>query len=220
MLLGMGYSGTRTANVMLAAGIVMFILLTLNKKATRIFAVFASLVFLVLLYGPYANPTILRFRSSFIGAKNDESFKVREVNRAFIRPYIHKHPIGGGVGTTGGAGLRFNRGHYLAGFPPDSGYLRKALEMGWIGLIIVCVVYFVILKYGIRKYFRCRDDDLKIVYAGAIAVLFSFYMAEFAQEAIGQISDIVIYYPLIAMTLKMEQFRNFRVASPKKLEDQ
>ena len=35
MVLAMGYSGTRTANIMVAAGIVMFILLSLNKKATR-----------------------------------------------------------------------------------------------------------------------------------------------------------------------------------------
>jgi putative inorganic carbon (hco3(-)) transporter len=208
MLVAMGYSGTRTANIMIVAGLVMFILLTLNKKPTRIFAVIAGLVFLILLYGPYANPTIIRFRTSFIGSK-DESYNVRERNRNFIQPYIYKHPFGGGVGTVGGSGLKYNRGHYLAGFPPDSGYLRKALETGWIGLILVCILYYVVLKYGIRRYFRCKDEDLKIVHAGAIATIFSFYMAEFAQEAIGQITDIVIYYPLLAMLLKMKYFKTF-----------
>jgi cell division protein FtsW (lipid II flippase) len=105
----------------------------------------------------------------------------------------------------------------LAGFPPDSGYLRKALETGWIGLLLVCILYYVILKFGIKRYFRCRDDDLKIIYAGAISTIFAFYLAEFAQEAIGQITDIVIYYPLIAMLLKMEQFKSFRAASVKPL---
>jgi putative inorganic carbon (HCO3(-)) transporter len=219
MFLAMGYSGTRTANIMVAGGIVMYVLLTLDKKATRFFAVFAALVFLFLMYGPYVNSTILRFRTSFIGEK-DESFKVREVNRAFIQPYIYQHPIGGGLGTTGASGLRFNRGHYLAGFPPDSGYLRKALETGWIGLALICTLYFLVLRYGVRRYFRCRDDQLKIIYAGAIASLFSFYLAEFAQEAIGQITDIVIYYPFIAMMLKMEYFPGFRGANRLKLEEE
>jgi len=217
MLVAMGYSGTRTANVMVAAGIVMFVLLTLNKKPTRVFAVVAALVFVVLLYGPYTNRTINRFRTSFIGTK-DESFNVRERNRKFIQPYIYKHPFGGGLSTVGGSGLKYNRGHYLAGFPPDSGYLRKALETGWIGLILVCLFYFVVLKYGIRRYFRCKDEDLKIVHAGAIAAIFSFYMAEFAQEAIGQITDIVIYYPLLAMLMKMEHFKTFN-RTPKTQEE-
>lgn len=217
MILAMGYSGTRTANVMVVAGVVMFILLSLDKKPTRMFAIVATMIFLVLLYGPYANPTIVRFRTSFIGSK-DDSYKVREVNRAFIQPYIYKHPIGGGIGTTGAAGLRFNRGHYLSGFPPDSGYLRKALETGWIGLILVIILYFVILKYGIRRYFRSKDEKLKIVYAGAIGAIFSFYMAEFAQEAIGQITDIVIYYPMIAMLMKMEHFKSFHAAPVKEEE--
>jgi putative inorganic carbon (hco3(-)) transporter len=217
MLVAMGYSGTRTANVMVAAGIVMFVLLTLNKKPTRIFAVVAGMVFLVLLYGPYTNRTINRFRTSFIGTK-DESFNVRERNRKFIQPYMYKHPFGGGVGTVGASGKKYNPGHYLAGFPPDSGYLRKALETGWIGLLIVCLLYYVVLKFGIQHYFRCKNEDLKIIYAGAIAAIFSFYLAEFAQEAIGQITDIVIYYPLLAMLLKMKHFKSFNQTAPEQEE--
>ena len=74
---------------------------------------------------------------------------------------------------------------------------------------MIMILYFVVLRYGVRRYFKCRDDKLKVVYMGAIASLFSFYMAEFAQEAIGQLSDIVIYYPMIAMMLKMEYFKSF-----------
>jgi hypothetical protein len=85
ILLGMGYSGTRTANVMVVAGLAMFILLTLNKRPSRVLAVAGTIVFLFLLYGPFVNRTIIRFRTSFIGAQ-DESYKVRETNRAFIQP--------------------------------------------------------------------------------------------------------------------------------------
>ncbi len=203
MFLGLAYSGTRTANAMAVAGLGMFMLLSINKKNTRIFAVVSGLIFIILMYGPfYGNATINRFRTTFSGT-NDESYKVREVNRAFIQPYIYSHPIGGGLCTTGAGGLRFNPSHYLAGFPPDSGYLKKALETGWIGLILICVLYFAILKNCIRGYFEADNPEKKVIFAACCAFFFSFYIADFAQDAIGQITDTVVYYPLIAISLRL-----------------
>ncbi|HXS38527.1 MAG TPA: O-antigen ligase family protein [Flavipsychrobacter sp.] len=205
MLLGMAYSQTRTANAMAMAGLALFVLLTINKTSTKISAIIGAGIFLLLLYGPFYNNTITRFRTTFMGSQ-DESFKVREVNRSFIQPYIYSHPIGGGLCTTGGNGLRFNPGHYLAGFPPDSGYLKKALETGWIGLAIICILYFTVLKTGIRGYFSCKDQRIKAIYAACTASIFSFYVAEFSQDAIGQITDLVVYYPLIAILLRLKDF--------------
>jgi len=203
MFLGMAYSGTRTADAMAAAGFGMFILLTLNKRSTQIFAAILGCAFIVIMYGPiYGNQTVNRFRSTF-NATEDQSYKVRETNRAFIQPYIYSHPIGGGLCTTGAAGLHYNPSHYLAGFPPDSGYLKKALETGWIGLIIICVLYFVILKNSISGYFESNNKNIKIIFAACCGCLFSFYIADFAQDAIGQITDTVVYYPIIALTIRL-----------------
>lgn len=207
MLLGMLYSGTRTANVMVAATAFMFVLLTFDKKSSRVFAVVAGLAFLFLLKVPiYNNNTLNRFRSSFAASK-DESYLVRERNRHFIQPYIHSHPIGFGLGTVGGAGLKYAPGQFLAGFPPDSGYLKKALEIGWIGLIIVCLLYFITLRTGIREYFLAGNEKDKNLLAACTATLFAFYLAEFPQEAIGQITDIMVYYPIISIILRIRDFR-------------
>jgi putative inorganic carbon (hco3(-)) transporter len=208
MLLSMVYSGTRTANAMLVAGVFMYILLTFEKKSTRIFAFFAVSGLLFILYAPfYSNQQINRFRTTFSSSK-DESYKVRIVNRAFVQPYIHSHPIGGGLGTTDAAGLRYQPGHYLAGFPTDSGYLKKALETGWVGLGILCILYFVVLKEGVRGYFACKDEKLKVLYAACTVFMFCFYVGEYPQNAIGQITDVVIYYPLIAVILKLKELDN------------
>jgi hypothetical protein len=204
MILGMAYSGTRTANAMVVGGLALYILLTLHKKNTQVFALIAGVIFIGLMYAPiYDNPTLNRFRTTFLGSK-DDSYKVREQNRAFIQPYIYSHPFGGGLCTTGGSGLRFNPDHYLAGFPPDSGYLQKALETGYIGLGIICFLYFAILKSGINGYFSSRNKYYKIIFAACTASIFTFYIAEFSQEAIGQITDLVVYYPLIAMVIKLK----------------
>jgi len=210
MVLGMSFSGTRTANAMLIGGIVIFILLAINKRSTQVFAVFATFIFIVLLYGPYSNQTINRFRTTFLGSE-DESFKVRQMNKAFIQPYILSHPFGGGMRTTGAGGLEYNPGHRLAGFPPDSGYLKYALETGWIGLAFLCILYFVIMRGTIKAYFAARDERFKIIYAGSAAFFFSLYVAQYAQDAIGQITDIVVYYPLLAITLRAETFeKNYK----------
>jgi putative inorganic carbon (hco3(-)) transporter len=205
LLLGMAYSGTRTANAMVLGGLVMFILLTINRRSTIAFAIVAMFAFLVLMFGPFAaNPTVNRFRSTFSGNK-DESYNTRITNRKYIQPYIYTHPIGGGLGTTGTYGAQINPGHFLAGFPTDSGYLKKALEIGWVGLFLVIFLYYSILRTAIRGYFGCTNERAKLIYAAAAGYMFSFYVAEFAQDAIGQITDVVVYYPMIAVILNLQR---------------
>jgi cell division protein FtsW (lipid II flippase) len=202
MVLGMGYSGTRTANATLVAGVGFFILLNLDKKGTRIFGAVAAVMFVVLLFGPGGNiSTIRRFRTTFQGSK-DESYKVRVLSRAWIQPYIRSHPIGGGLGTTGFNGAIEHPGHYLANFQPDSSYVKRAAETGWIGLAIVCILYGFTLIEAIKAFFRARDERLRVVYAACASSLFSFYVAEFAQVAIGSITDVIVYYPIVAIILR------------------
>lgn len=205
MLLGMSYSGTRTANAMVVASLALFILLTINKKNTQVFAIVAGILFFGLLYGPFNNATINRFRTTFISGTDDASYKVRENSRKMIQPYIYTHPIGGGLGTTGSVGVETHPGHFLAGFQPDSGYLKKALEIGYIGLAIYCLLYFFILKTGIKYYFSSRIKENQIIYAGVTSAIFGFYMADFTQSAMGQITDIVVYYPFIAILLNLNK---------------
>jgi cell division protein FtsW (lipid II flippase) len=203
MLLGMSYSGTRTANAMVVGACGIFILMTINKRSTIIFAICAVMAFLFLMYAPiYNNLTLLRFRSSF-KAEEDASFNVREQNRASIQPYIHQHPFGGGLSTTGQSGREYNPGHPLAGFPPDSGYLNKALETGWVGLGLSCILYFVTLQYAIQGFFRSKNNMIKTLFAASSAFLFSFYLGEMVQEAVGQFTNMVVYYPVVAMVLRL-----------------
>lgn len=206
MLLGMAYSGTRTANATVVGAIGFFVLLNFEKKSTRIFGFFSLIVLAVLLFGPgESNGTIRRFRSTFSGTK-DESYKVRVMSRAFIQPYIRSHPIGGGLGTTGFAGEVDHPGHYLANFQPDSSYVKRAAETGWIGLAIVCVLYFLTLKLGISRYFRARNEKVKVIACACATCMFAFYIAEFAQVAIGGISDVIVYYPMLAMILRLKNY--------------
>jgi putative inorganic carbon (hco3(-)) transporter len=212
MAMSMSYSGTRTATFMVVVEVCLYILMTSTQRKTIVFAISFAALFAVLIFGPsYGNSTINRLKSTF--ESEDESLKVRDVNRAYIQPYIYEHPIGGGVGTTGVVYYEYNIGHPLAGFPTDSGLLAMVLEFGWVGLLIQCITYFVSIQQGIRGYFRSRRPEFKLYYLSAVLCLFGYVAAQYAQIAIGQIPGGFLFYCLTAIIIRLRQIE----AQPKSL---
>lgn len=206
MVLAMSYSGTRTANAMLVGGIAILLLLNLDKKPTWLISLLAVLAFLFVLYAPiYSSSTLLRFRSTFSATK-DASYNVREINRKRVQPFIWSHPFGSGLSTTGGMGQKYNPGNPNAGFPTDSSYLNKALESGSIGMALTCLLYFFMLQYTIRGFFVSSNKQVKALFAASVAFFFAFFLGEITQEAVGVFSNMVIYFPIFAIVLKLRQF--------------
>ncbi len=218
MLLGMSFSGTRTATFSFCVGIALYIMMTLSNPRTLIFAAFSLLAFVVLIYGPiYGNPTINRLRSTF-ELSDDASFNVRDVNRHSIQPYLHSHPIGGGLGTTGGSAgeLDIDRGssHPLAGFPTDSGFLKMGLEYGWIGLIIQCIAFFIVLQQGVKAYFRSKVRRHRMFLLASVIGVFCYVMSHYAQVSIGTIPGTFLFYALIAVIIRLPQIESSNQNQP------
>jgi putative inorganic carbon (HCO3(-)) transporter len=206
MTVGMAYSGTRTAYFIIPAGLAVYALMTINNRKTLLFMVSFILLFVVLIFGPfYSNGTINRMRTSF-QFSDDESLNVRDKNREMIRPYMHSHPLGGGVATSGVLGLQYNPGHPLAGFPPDSGYLRTALETGWVGLAYTLFIFFVTLQTGVKNYYRSRSKEIRTIYVAIIASMYAFMIAQYAQVAIGQMPGAFFFYGAMAIIVKLKSF--------------
>ena len=202
VFLGVAYSGTRTAYFIIVVAICLYILMTITQKRTLIIAASSFLLFLMLMFAPiYSNVTINRIRSTFAFSE-DESLNVRDVNRAMVQPYIYEHPFGGGLGTSGGTGLDHNPGHFLAGFPPDSGYVKAAIETGWIGLFLQCLLYFFILQSGLKVYLTCRNKILKPYLIATVVCVFSFVIAQYGQEATDQIPECFLFYSCLAVIAK------------------
>jgi hypothetical protein len=205
MILGLTYSGTRTAYATTIGGLGFFVFFNIDKPTIQKFAVAMVFLFLVLEFGPFSgNAAVRRFRSTFEGSK-DESMNVRLKARAWLKPFLYSHPIGGGLGTTGFAGAANYPGNPLALFMPDSGYVLKAAETGWIGLFIVVILYFMILKTGIRGFFRTKDPTMKLYYSAATSAIMSFYLAEYTQPAVGGISDSGLYLAFLAIILNLNK---------------
>ena len=103
-------------------------------------------------------------------------------------------------------GEKYNPGHPVAGFPTDSSYLNKALESGWIGLIMTLLLYFFTLQYIIKAYFSTANKEYKWLFAASLAFFFSYFVGEMTQEAVGVFSNMGLYFPMFAIILKLKEF--------------
>lgn len=212
MGLSMVFSGTRTAYVLIPIGIVFLTVLTLKPSF-----IFVSVLFFIAGAGVILSPikslgpldanALERLRSAFM-PENDPSFQVRMKNQAFIKPYIQSHPIGAGLGTVGDWGERFSPGSQLAGFPPDSGFVKIAVELGWIGMIIYCVLLFILFKIAIKNYHILRDPKLKTLQAALLSVIFCLIIANYAQEALTMYPTSIIFYASMAIVIVMPKLEN------------
>jgi len=109
------------------------------------------------------------------------------------------HPIGGGLGSVGVWGQRFAPNSYLAKFPPDSGYVRVAVELGWIGLLLYCIFNFVIMYKGIQYYYTIRNPELKTYCLGMILFIFAFDVGNYPQQALVQYPSNILFFLAMAI---------------------
>ncbi len=199
------FSGTRGANVLIPAALGLFVVLKFNRRI--LIATILAAVFLVFLINvPTSNPNLYRFQTAF-KPSNDDSYNLRKRNQKRIQPYIVSHVMGGGLGSTGEWGERFTPESYLAHFPPDSGYIRVAVEDGWAGLLVFCLFMFVIIKTGINNYYLIEDKELKTYCLAMTLIVFAYNLANFPQEALVQFPSNILFYleaALINITLRLD----------------
>jgi hypothetical protein len=204
-VLAMSYSGTRTATMALVLEILLYIMMTISNRKTLVFASIFAVLFVFIVYGPiYGNTTVNRIRSTF-DLSDDDSYQVRDENRKSIQPFIHSHPLGGGLATSGFNSGTYVPDHPLANFPSDSGLLRHAIEYGWLGMVLLFVVYIVGLQQSIRAYYRSRIRHNKTLFLAAVIALFGYIVAQYAQIAIGMIPGAFLFYALLAMVIRLRQ---------------
>lgn len=204
MLLGMAYAGSRTPFVMLPMGVLMYMILTF-KRQTIIIAGMFFMVGGVLVMKSTNSAVIWRIQSAFRGESSD-TIDVRMKNQAKVQPFIHSHPVGAGLGSTGYWGKRFTPDSWLASFAHDSLYVRLAVETGWIGLIIYMGLLFTAMRTSIRYYFRVKDPSIKTLYLGFTITVFLLAIASYPQEAITLLPTSVVFYIMLAMIARLKDF--------------
>lgn len=202
--LALGYSGTRTGYVMVPIGLMLFFIANMQKKNTILIAITFGFTAMVILFGPFhSNPTIVRVRTAFLG-KQDESVNVRDRNRAKAQPYALSHPFGGGLMTTGGNALIFHPGHPMANLQTDNGYLRAALETGWLGILLMGANFVILIMVAIGNFFRVKGELDKLLMISIGAAVLEIALAQYAQDASTLVESAIMLNAFTAIVIKIK----------------
>jgi putative inorganic carbon (hco3(-)) transporter len=200
----MAYTGTRTAFALVPVGGIFYGVLILNKRVLMIGSVMLLLGAGFILKST-SSGVVYRIQSAFKPGK-DDSMNLRLTNQKKIQPFIQSHPLGGGLGSCGMWGERFNPDSELSKFPHDSSFVRMGVELGWIGLILYALLHFFVLRAGLYYFIRCRDPLIKSIYAGITTWTFMLAVACYAQEAILQLPMNVIYNVFLGILVTLKNF--------------
>lgn len=196
-LMGMVYSGTRSSFIIIPIYYFIKVLISRNPRLW-VSLLFAGGAMVAVAKMPSNNYHILRIQSVF-KASEDKSYQIRTNNRKMITPWIMKHPIGGGLGSTGVWGQRFSPGTFLANFPPDSGIIRVAVELGWIGLICFLLIYIISFVKGVMAYWRMQKGTLRTQVVGILCLLPPLGVVEMGQEVAGVFPMSLLFWVLLGL---------------------
>ncbi|PWT75996.1 MAG: hypothetical protein C5B59_07585 [Bacteroidetes bacterium] len=208
-LLGYSYSGTRTATLMIVVGVAIYSIATIYEKRSLLFLISSVVLFSVFMVMPFQNVITGRIKSTFEGTK-DLSAAIRDYNRHQVQPYIHEHPIGGGIFTCGFEGPKYNHGHYLELLQPDSGYMKVIAEQGPIGLILLLLFYFIALRQCIRNFYRSRQAEIQNYYIALLVMLFTMFVAQYSQMALIQYPIIYYFHAALIIIIKLIDYDSER----------
>ncbi|MBC6426100.1 MAG: O-antigen ligase family protein [Ekhidna sp.] len=196
-LMAMVYSGTRTSFIILPVFYFVKVIISRNKKL-YLTIILGIIGLIILAKVPTDNYQIQRIQSVF-KANEDKSYQIRAANRKMITPWILKHPIGGGLGSTGVWGQRFSPGTFLSDFPPDSGIIRVAVELGWIGLIIFLLIYLQAFFKGTKGLWQMKSNAHKDKVESITCLLPAWGLVEMGQEVAGVFPMSLLFWIFLAV---------------------
>ncbi|GAB2475054.1 O-antigen ligase family protein [Algoriphagus taiwanensis] len=203
--LGFAISGTRGALAVPLFGGLAYLVTTKNFKV-----LFAGLSAMILVF------VILKYTFLFQGVEqvrrmrtaldpNNRSLEVRLENQVTFGRYLADKPFGGGIGTAGFWGARFNPNSLMANTATDSWYVKIWAETGIVGLAIHLSFLGFVLGKGGAVCMGLTDPKRKsyamAIYASIVGVIFSSYGNQvFGQMPTGMIMNLAIPFLFLIPT--------------------
>lgn len=177
--LGFAISGTRGALMVPLAGGIAYLILIKNFKILAAGFSTIAIVFCILKYTFLFQGVeqVKRMRTAL--DPNNKSLSVRLDNQKTFGRYLANKPFGGGIGTAGFWGARFNPDSLMANTATDSWYVKIWAETGTVGLALHLIILAYILGKGGHRITHMKDSKKKsnaiAFYAAFVGVLFASY---------------------------------------------
>ncbi len=217
---GMFQSGTRTAIITLAAGLMVYIFLSKSVKIAVPFSIVFAFFAFILIFTTIGNGNqqIRRMRSAF--NKDDASANVRDINKDAIRKYIRDIPWGIGLGMSPDNIPANNKFSKLSSIPPDSEYVFIWVHTGPIGITIFLISMAIMLGGACRiVLFKLKSKALIGIGGGLCGAFVSIQLGAYANQVLYQYPNgltffggLTIVYLLPYLEPEWIEYENKRVA--------
>lgn len=206
---GMFQSGTRTAIFCLAAGFMVYVVLSKSFKIAIPFGIFFALfmAFLVFTDIGNGNQQIRRMRSAF--DKSDASANVRDINKASIKKYLQDAPWGLGIGSTQANIPANNKYRKLSDIPPDSEYVYIWVHTGIIGIIVFvfCMALMWIGACWIIM-FKLKSPSLIGIGGGFCSAFMAIQLGAYANQILFQYPNGLTFFGGLAIVYTLPYFES------------
>ncbi|WP_083262432.1 O-antigen ligase family protein [Roseivirga sp. 4D4] len=184
--LGFAISGTRGALMVPLAGGIAYLILMKNFKVLAsgfagIVIVFCILKYTFLFQGV---EQVRRMRTAL--DPNNKSMSVRLDNQKIFGQYLANKPFGGGIGTAGFWGARFNPDSLMANTATDSWYVKIWAETGFVGLLLHLMIIGYILGKSGHAIMVMPSSQRKSIAMGFYASFVGIVFASYGNQVLGQ----------------------------------
>ena len=195
VIYGMFQSGTRTAIFCLAAGLMVYVILSKSIKIAVPFSIVFVLFAIMLIFTDIGNGNqqIRRMRSAF--NKDDASMNVRDINQEVMKKYIQDAPWGIGIGMGMNNVPANNKYRKLAIIPPDSEYIFIWLRTGPIGITIFIIT--MLIMFGGACWivlFKLKNKSLIGIGGGLCSAFVAIQLGAYANQVLMQFPNCLIFY--------------------------
>lgn len=192
---GMFQSGTRTAIVCLAAGLMVYVILSKSIKIAVPFSIVFAFFAFILIFTDIGNSNqqMRRMRSAF--KEDDASMNVRDINKAAIKKYIQDAPWGIGIGTGQNNVPANNKYRKLTMIPPDSEYVYIWVRTGPIGMTVFIITTLMMLGGACWiVLFRLKNKSLIGIGGGLCSAFVAIQLGGYANQILMQYPNCLMFY--------------------------
>lgn len=206
-LVGFGISGTRGALAVPLAGGIAYLIVIKNFKILLAGASGMILVFCILKYTFLFQGVeqVRRMRTAL--DPNNKSLSVRLDNQKIFGRYLANKPFGGGVGTAGFWGARFNPDSLMANTATDSWYVKIWAETGIIGISLhLAILGFILGKFG-HGIMNMQNGREKVIACSFYASIAGVILASYGNQVFGQMPTGPVMNMMIPFLFLLTRFK-------------
>lgn len=193
---GMFISGTRSALVIPAAGVMTYLILIKDFRKMIPVGLFFGLAVFILACTDIGqgNTTIRRARTVF-HKDEDQSYIIRKQNRETLKTYMKELPFGNSLGMSAGRGQKYGDYSPISDIPTDSWFVQLWVETGVIGqCIYFALMIFLFIKAGLTVWNHIDDYEIKGYAAAMLSGVAGLFVMSSNNEVFTQFPNGVLVY--------------------------